>query len=130
MNHAMAAIVLSAFAASLPAAAQGIYRCGNNYSQQPCPGGSEVEAPPAAPSAREQAQSREATRRDAKAAEAMEKARMKEEAKPVSVYLPPVKKEAASEPRPAKTKKTKMPEYFTAVEPGDKNAKKKDEANK
>jgi hypothetical protein len=111
--------------AALPAAAQTVYRCGNTYSQQPCVGGTAVETPPPAPGAKEQAQRREATQRDAKAADAMEKARLKDEAKPAQVYVPPEKAQVPSTEQKPAMAKPKKPEYFTAVAPGTKPAKKK-----
>jgi hypothetical protein len=126
MKATISAMALAAFAAALPAAAQGIYRCGNNYSQQPCPGASQLESPPPAPSAQAQAQSREATQRDARAADAMEKARLKEEAKPVSTYIPASRTEEPAAPEKPVAAKAKKPQYFTAVQPGDKKSKKKD----
>src|SRR5437899_9538167 len=96
MKHRLTAITLAAFVVALPAAAQGIYRCGNSYSQEPCPGGSQVETP-LTPSTKEQAAAREAAREDARTANAMEKARLTEEAKPVSVYIPPAKSEVMPE---------------------------------
>ena len=42
--HALCLAGLRAAAGSAPAAAQTIYRCGDSYSQQPCPGGKEVQA--------------------------------------------------------------------------------------
>ena len=126
MKRKLALFALSALVLALPAAAQGIYRCGNSYSHQPCPNGSEVQAPPA-PSAEEQARSREGARQDAKTANAMEKARLKEEDKPVPVYIPPAKSEAGPEPEtPTVTKLKKKSPYFTAVAPGEKKKKKDD----
>ncbi|HTH80880.1 MAG TPA: hypothetical protein VL593_18035 [Ramlibacter sp.] len=74
------------------------------------------------PSEREVQQSRENTARVAKLADAMEKARLKEEAKPTAVYIP---KEKAVE----KVADHKI-EVFTAKAPGDKKkpAKKKKRA--
>jgi hypothetical protein len=110
--------------AALPAAAQAVYRCGNAYSQQPCVGGATVETQKA-PGAKEQAAAREETKREARAADAMEKARLKEEAKPAQVYIAPEKAQAPStEQKPVMTK-PKKPEYFTAVAPAPKAAKKK-----
>ena len=117
------------------AQAQAIYRCGNTYSQQPCPDGTLVKvddtrSPGAA------AASTAETKRQAKAADAMEKARLSEEAKaaPASV-MQTTKAEPAAEPRVKDSqagkkhakKSTKKPEYFTAVapkKPGEKAAKK------
>ncbi|AMO22762.1 hypothetical protein GCM10027034_32350 [Ramlibacter solisilvae] len=117
----LALFALAAASAALPAAAQGIYRCGNSYSQQPCPGGNELKAP-AGPSAREQARARQEARNEARTADAMERARLKEEAKPVPVYIPPEKHEAASEPgKPGSLKNVKRPPspYFSAVPPAE-----------
>jgi 5-deoxy-D-glucuronate isomerase len=74
------------------------------------------------PTEREAQQARENTARDAKLADAMEKARLKEEAKPTSVYIP---KEKAAE----KVTDHKI-DVFTAKAPGDKKkpAKKKKRA--
>ena len=41
-NLQLALLCAGLFACAVPAAAQGVYRCGNTYSQQPCPGGKEV----------------------------------------------------------------------------------------
>ena len=68
---------------------------------------SQVTAPPAE-AAR---QARENARRDAKLADDMEKARLREEAKPVSAYIP--KQEPAPE-----TPALKHPEVFSAKVPG------------
>ena len=123
------AVVLAAASWLAPAAGQGIYRCGDSYSQQPCPGGKLVPAQDAR-SASQRAQTSEAAQRDAKSADAMEKARLKEEAKPVQAYIPaakPVLKMAPGEKKPLLAKPSK-PEYFTATsprKPGEAPAKKK-----
>jgi len=90
--------ILAALAASalLPAAAQSV-----DYT----------------PTQREVQQARANAARDAKLADAMEKARLKEEARPVSVYIP---KEEKQEP----VKEHKI-EVFTAKVPGEKKTKKK-----
>jgi hypothetical protein len=119
----MLTAVAAATLIALPAAAQGVYRCGDSYSQQPCPGGTMVQAVQT-PSNAEQTRAREAAQRDAKAADAMEKARLKEEAKPASVYIPPEKSEPATEPDKPVMTKPKKPQYFTAVAPGEKKPKK------
>jgi 5-deoxy-D-glucuronate isomerase len=71
------------------------------------------------PTPREVQQARANAARDAKLADAMEKARLKEEARPVSVYIP-------KEQKLEKTAEHK-PEVFTARVPGEKakSAKKK-----
>ena len=66
--------------------------------------------------------------RDQKAADAMEKERLKAEAKPVQAYIPPPKAQPApTDNKPVMTKAGKPPKVFTAVapaKPGDKPAKK------
>jgi hypothetical protein len=125
----IALLLATAFWAA-PAAAQNIYRCGDSYSQQPCPGGTVVRAEDAR-SASQRSQTSQAAERDAKWADAMEKARLKEEAKPVQAYIPASKASAEAAPdekkKPVLTKPRK-PQYFTATsprKPGEPAAKKK-----
>jgi hypothetical protein len=64
----------------LAAAAQpAIWRCGNSYSEQPCAGGTEIEAKSAPARPEEAARSAAATRRDARLADEMEKDRLARE---------------------------------------------------
>ncbi len=73
----IAAYALSAGVSGL--FAQQMYRCGNSYSQSPCPGGSVVEgAAPSSPEQKRQADA--ATQRDAQAADRMEQERLRAEA--------------------------------------------------
>jgi len=73
------------------------------------------------PTAAEVQQARDNAKRDAKLADAMEKARLKEEAKPVAAYIP---KEA-----PPQKIESHKPEVFVAKVPGSaKKAKKKKSA--
>lgn len=65
------------------------------------------------PTAAEVKQSRDNTKRDQKMADAMEKARLKEEAKPVAAYIP-------KEQKPQPAIKEHKPEVFTAAVPGSK----------
>ena len=134
MNRTLLGALLCATAAwAMPATAQttqNIYRCGDSYSQQPCAGGKLVAASDSR-SAAQKSQTDEATKRNAKAADAMEKARVKEEAKPAPVGMPPSKAQEApaeSKKPAAGAKKTKKPEYFTATspkKPGEPTTKKK-----
>jgi hypothetical protein len=133
-NYMTVALVCTALAWVAPATAQGmknIYRCGNTYSQQPCADGKLVAASDSR-SAAQKSQTDDATKRDAKAADAMEKARVKEEAKPVPVGMPAANPASAqkdnkkSERKPKKAK-SKKDEHFTAVappKPGEDPAKK------
>lgn len=115
---------------SAPGFAQPVYRCSDNsYSNQPCPGGREIQADdPRTPAQR--AQTSDAAKRDAKVADDMEKRRLKEEAKaarpaaPLAAAEPPL--EAASADRTYSPFRAKKPQYFTAVSPrkdGDKAKK-------
>jgi len=117
-NPSLFVLLVAAWLA--PAAAQNIYRCGDTYSQQPCPGGTVVEAQDER-SAGQRSQTSLAAQRDAKMADAMEKARLKEEARPAQAYIPPAKEESAA-------RKLKKPAQFKAVaakKPGDAPAKSK-----
>ena len=129
----IAALCLAAGGWIAPAAAQAIYRCGNSYSQQPCPGGTLVPADDAR-SEDQRSQTSLASKRDAQAADAMEKARLKEEAKPAQAVMPPAKAgEIPQQERKTVVEgKAKKPAYFTAVarKPGDTQPKKKKKAKK
>ena len=132
-NLSIALLCLAGSCWVAPVAAQNIYRCGNSYSQQPCAGGKLVPADDAR-SASQQSDSRLASERDAKAADAMEKARLKEEARPAQVAMPPARLEETP-PEERKTvadAKAKKPAYFTAVarKPGEAQAKKKKKKKK
>jgi hypothetical protein len=111
-------LYLLAAACVAPAAAENIYRCGDSYSQRPCPGGTVVEAEDER-SAAQRSQTSLAAQRDAKTADAMEKARLKEEAKPVSAaYIPAKEQGPESAGKPTAAGKAKRPEHFTGVAPG------------
>ena len=106
---------------SFPGLAQPVYRCGDTYTNKPCPGGKEIQADdPRTPAQR--AQTSEAARRDAKLADEMEKARLKLEAK-VSVAPAPLPPDGAEPPAQSASSRTsspihpKKPAYFTAVSP-------------
>lgn len=122
MRHALAlcAVMGAVLAVPLSATAQNVYRCGDSYSQQPCPGAKAIDVPQA-PGTQEQQRAREATARDAKAAEALEKSRLREESRPVSAYIPVKKDETPPASAPGKVEK---PYVFTAKAPGEKKSKK------
>lgn len=102
------------------AGAQTIYRCGSTYSERPCDQATVAQAL-RAPDAADAAAARKENERQLKAAEAMEKARLKEEAKPVAAYIPKQKVE--------ETPRLHKPEVFVAKVPGEKKkaSKKKGE---
>ncbi|MBX3588878.1 MAG: hypothetical protein KF796_19785 [Ramlibacter sp.] len=121
-------IALSALGAS--ASAQNAYKCGNTYSQAPCAGGQVVQAQDER-TAQQRSDTRSAAQRDAQAAAAMEKERLRQEAQAAPAYIPPTRAQPEAEPaRPVMTK-PKKPAYFTAIAPdGAKAAKKKKTAKK
>ena len=61
------------------AGAQPVYRCGNTYSQSPCPAAVAVDVDDPR-SAQQKQETDAASRRDSRAADAMEKSRLKQEA--------------------------------------------------
>lgn len=131
MRTNVSAALLCALGWVLPAAAQTVYRCGSSYSQQPCTGGKVVDADDTRSSS-QKLQTDQAVRRDAKAAEALEKARLKEEAIPAQVILPPAKAQAAY-PKHVSAPTMKKPEEFRAVAPrksGEADKKRKKKAKK
>ena len=75
-----AALLLALSACLMPAQADDIYRCGVSYSSTPCPGAILVAADDPR-SAAQRAQSEAAARRDARMAQALEKERLRQEAK-------------------------------------------------
>lgn len=125
------------------ASAAEVYKCGNNYSQSPCPDAVRLDVQDARTPA-QKAESEANVRREAATANAMERARLKEEARQRAVNAKKDAKQgkkastkphtAASAPAtdPASTasskskrkkganKKKKDPEFFTASVPTDK----------
>ena len=121
------AVVLTAWMAATGAAAQTVYRCGDSYGQQPCPGGKTVQTDDARSDAQKR-QTSDAAKRDGKTADVMEKDRLKQEAQAAPAYIPPPKPVASPEEnRPLVTTPVKQ-KYFTAVaprKPGEAKKKKK-----
>ncbi len=113
---------------AVSAQAQNVYRCGESYSTQPCPGGTVVPTDDAR-SAAQRAQADAATRRDARSAQVLEKERLRLEGKPApATILAPAAAEAPADDRKARKASLKKPEVFTAVapkKPGDPPPKKK-----
>lgn len=115
-------------ALSTGATAQNIYKCGDTYSQLPCPGGVTIDAADQRTSA-QKTQADLATRRDARTADAMEKARLQQEkidSAANTAPAPPTRTDQAStaDTTQAKKKKKKAPDYFTAQTPGEKKNRK------
>lgn len=123
-----AILLIAVYAISTRANAQNSYKCGNTYSQVPCPGGVVVESA----DSRSNDQKKEADRvaaQSSKAADAMAKERIAQEARDrannanaATVIGAKTEPAATSEmpKRPSVKKKKKKPdaEYFTAATPG------------
>ena len=73
----LASSLFSAFF-SVPAGAQTTYKCGNSYSQQPCPGGTVVDTADPRTSAQKK-QAEQAIQRESKLASELEKSRLQKE---------------------------------------------------
>jgi hypothetical protein len=102
------------------AQAQTVYRCGNSYSQQPCPGAAPIAAAdPRTPA--EAARSGSVAAADAKRADAMEKARIAHEKNAPKAGVigpsPPPAQSHAQAPKGGHPKSGK-PDPFTAKTPG------------
>jgi hypothetical protein len=137
LSHTTFAIFLVATSSILTGAwAQNTYKCGNSYSQQPCPGGTLVDTADSRNSAQKQA-AEQASQRNAKAAAAMEKARLQKDKADLQAVAPAVKPVKPAKPRvaaasnpkdnrpaPISAKKPKLssPEEFKAQVPGEPSA--------
>lgn len=73
--------------------AQSAYRCGSSYSQQPCPGGTPVQADDAR-TTQQAAQATAAAKRDTRLADEMQRDRLRQEAKASPANIPPPKVQA------------------------------------
>jgi len=108
------------------AQAQNIYRCGDSYSQSPCPGGVAIDAGDSRTKG-QKAQADAATQRDRQTANTLEKERLKQEAA-ASPGMPKADaakaSTAAAAAHPSSKKKHKEPAYFTAKTAADKKTEK------
>lgn len=124
------ALLLLGLVLYTPGMAQVAYKCGNSYSQAPCPGGTALDTSDAR-SPSQKAQSDQSTAQASKTADKMEKDRLAQERAARSGKLAPAT--AVVEPvAPAASKSTKKkkpaPEYFTAEVPAEKKQQKKSPA--
>ena len=113
---------------ALPAQSQTVYRCGNSYSQQPCPGGRAVEASDSRTP--EQRKAHEASvRHEKQAADSLEKTRHRDDAAAARAAEQADKAQraadkAAQKPAPAKPKnqhaKERVPAYRAPAGTGQK----------
>ena len=125
LSHVIASLFL-ALALATPTQAQTVYRCGNSYSQQPCPGGSAIDANDSRTAEQRRAHE-ESVRKEQRAGDMLEKNRMKEEAAAARAIEQTEKAErtAATKATPkataAKSKnqhaKDKLPAYRAPVAP-------------
>ncbi|MES2947205.1 MAG: hypothetical protein V4858_01575 [Pseudomonadota bacterium] len=144
MRHiaSIAIFLIAICTLSTRASGQEVYRCGNSYSQKPCADGVVVDVQDAR-SAAQKAQADANTQRDTATANAMEKARLKEEAQrraTLEKLAAAEQKRAAAKPKKtasapdetatnakkssgrktASKQKKKEPDFFTASPPGEK----------
>lgn len=129
-RHFFAIFFIATGAVFTSAQAQNIYRCGDSYSQSPCPGGVAVDASDSRTKV-QKAQAEADTQRDRQAANALEKERLKQEAAatPGTPKADTTKvSTAAAAPHQSSKKKHKEPAYFTARAAADKKAEKKKNA--
>ena len=133
MRHPVlnAIFFIAACALSPWASAQNAYKCGNTYSQTPCPGAVPVAVDDSRTSA-QQKQTDAATAMTSKAAGTLEKDRLAQEKrdlaanKPASPVVNSGVKAPTDEPPKTSAKKKKKkgePEFFTAQVPGEKKTK-------
>lgn len=118
-QHHLQALCIAFWAvSSAPVMAQNVYKCGDGYSQSPCPGGVAIDPDRRSPAQKAQADA--ATARDAQAARSLEQNRLKQEAAARAANTPARKPAVTEAPqsKPQTKKKSRTPEYFTAREPG------------
>ena len=116
----IATFFIAAYAVSTGATAQKVYRCGDTYSQAPCEGAAAVEVDDSR-SKSDKIAADKASQRDLKQANAMEKARLKQEKEALKTN-PAHQKDTSKPDRKAespgqtqkKSKDKKEPEFFTA----------------
>ena len=113
------------------AKAESVYRCGDTYSQAPCPGGKVLDVSDSRDAAQKQ-QADEATLRDTELARSMAQERLAQEknAKPAQAAKASSHRKNQARATPAATKKTpkqtrsknRKPVDFTAEVPGSQKA--------
>ncbi|MDZ7922419.1 hypothetical protein [Rhodoferax sp.] len=114
-----ALFLIAACVVSTGTQAQKIYKCGSSYSQIPCPDGVAVDAQDPR-SNTQKTEAKQASKSQAKLADAMEKERLQDETQARAADQALAKAQNKKEPtsgKPAAKKKSKEPEYFTAKPP-------------
>ena len=140
MRHSFlnAIILISTIALSTWVSAQNAYRCGNTYSQTPCPNAVPVDINDSRTSAQKK-QTDAATAGSTKAGDTMEKSRLAQEKRDLAANRGPapliapaaVQPTAPATPSKAHAKrKKKTSQYFTAQAPREKKEKKPAKAKK
>jgi hypothetical protein len=127
-NRTLNAIFLIAVCAlSTGAGAQNTYKCGSSYSQLPCAGGVVIDTADRR-TLGQKTQADMATDRNARTADQMEKARLKQEKIDIEASMTPwspANTETVNTPETTQAKKKKKePEYFVAQAAGEKKAMK------
>ncbi len=111
-----ATLLIASVALSISATAQNVYKCADGtYSQSACAGG--VALPGDTQTQAQIATARANAKRDAKAADAMEKARLAQEARAVGQPIAAAKTPPSNKPQRTSVKKKKADE-FVAIVPG------------
>lgn len=112
----LTSLLIAATAMTTGARAQNVYKCsGNTYTQMPCPEGVKL-AQPKVPDRTQQQQADQATARDARTADRMEKARLRQERLDLKANTPPPDTRArTTAPRSSKVTQA---EDFVAEVPG------------
>lgn len=125
----LCASICFALVAATPAQAQSVYRCGNAYTQQPCPNGTAIEASDPR-SAEQKAQADKATRTDARLARELQTDRERAEReeyqarKAMKPTVTPVAQAPGGKQGKAKKKATETDRYLaTSPKPVRKPAK-------
>ena len=111
-----ALFMTAALALASGALAQPVYKCGDHYSQVPCPGGALIDTSDPR-SAAQKAQTDLATERDARRADAMEQARLQQDQADLAANTPKAKPPSADRASNSRVrqvkKKEKAPDLFT-----------------
>jgi hypothetical protein len=128
----IALILIAAYALQARSQAPNVYRCGNSYSQTPCPGGSPIDATDSRSSA-QKAQSDAVIQRDKSTASSMEKSRLQEEealrrkqpsaAPEQAVKTPGTERKVVQPVRHVRKYNQRNPDNFTAKAPSEKKKK-------
>ena len=103
--HLPAVAVLTISLAAWAAHAQGVYRCGNDYGQARCPEGKAVQVDDAR-TAEQKKVAEDVALGNRKTADAMEKARLAQEAKAAPAVIVPASTRAVEKPAVPLKKKT------------------------